>query len=197
MRTIVNKLFCSVLSILVGLTCLSGQEAGSSAFEIGAGLNIYGTLGATGGPFRYFSPGIYGEYRYGAAERFDIGAQLNYRFGNGESDYFVDVGQWKLRFNQVNLKAVADFKMCPSRAVRPFIGVGVGAGLIREERIGDLSTVSWTVSPVEKWFFGTVGPRLGIHIKRFRVAIETDLAFDTEHWDSVATATALNVGYSF
>lgn len=192
-----KRILLSVLASLVSAVCLSGQEAGSSAFEIGAGLNIYGTLGATGGPFRYFSPGIYGEYRYGAAERFDIGAQLNYRFGNGESDYFVDVGQWKLRFNQVNLKAVADFKMCPSRAVRPFIGVGVGAGLIREERIGDLSTVSWTVSPVEKWFFGTVGPRLGIHIKRFRVAIGTDLAFDTEHWDSIATATALNVGYSF
>lgn len=192
-----KRILLSVLASLVSAVCLSGQEAGSSAFEIGAGLNIYGTLGATGGPFRYFSPGIYGEYRYGAAERFDIGAQLNYRFGNGESDYFVDVGQWKLRFNQVNLKAVADFKMCPSRAVRPFIGVGVGAGLIREERIGDLSTVSWTVSPVEKWFFGTVGPRLGIHIQRFRVAIGTDLAFDTEHWDSIATATALNVGYSF
>lgn len=192
-----KRILLSVLASLVSAVCLSGQEAGSSAFEIGAGLNIYGTLGATGGPFRYFSPGIYGEYRYGAAERFDIGAQLNYRFGDGESDYFVDVGQWKLRFNQVNLKAVADFKMCPSRAVRPFIGVGVGAGLIREERIGDLSTVSWTVSPVEKWFFGTVGPRLGIHIKRFRVAIGTDLAFDTEHWDSIATATALNVGYSF
>lgn len=192
-----KRILLSVLASLVSAVCLSGQEAGSSAFEIGAGLNIYGTLGATGGPFRYFSPGIYGEYRYGAAERFDIGAQLNYRFGNGESDYFVDVGQWKLRFNQVNLKAVADFKMCPSRAVRPFIGVGVGAGLIREERIGDLSTVSWTVSPVEKWFFGTIGPRLGIHIKRFRVAIGTDLAFDTEHWDSIATATALNVGYSF
>lgn len=192
-----KRILLSVLASLVSAVCLSGQEAGSSAFEIGAGFNIYGTLGATGGPFRYFSPGIYGEYRYGAAERFDIGAQLNYRFGNGESDYFVDVGQWKLRFNQVNLKAVADFKMCPSRAVRPFIGVGVGAGLIREERIGDLSTVSWTVSPVEKWFFGTVGPRLGIHIKRFRVAIGTDLAFDTEHWDSIATATALNVGYSF
>lgn len=192
-----KRILLSVLASLVSAVCLSGQEAGSSAFEIGAGLNIYGTLGATGGPFRYFSPGIYGEYRYGAAERFDIGAQLNYRFGNGESDYFVDVGQWKLRFNQVNLKAVADFKMCPSRAVRPFIGVGVGAGLIREERIGDLSTVSWTVSPVEKWFFGTVGPRLGIHIKRFRVAIGTDLAFDTEHWDSIATATALNVGCSF
>ena len=192
-----KRILLSVLASLVSAVCLSGQEAGSSAYEIGAGLNIYGTLGATGGPYRYFSPGIYGEYRYGAAERFDIGAQLNYRFGNGESDYFVDVGQWKLRFNQVNLKAVADFKMCPSRAVRPFIGVGVGAGLIREERIGDLSTVSWTVSPVEKWFFGTVGPRLGIHIKRFRVAIGTDLAFDTEHWDSIATATALNVGYSF
>ena len=197
MRVILRKLLFSVLSILVGLTCLSGQEAGSGVFEIGAGWNIYGTLGATGGPFRYFSPGIYGEYRYGAAERFDIGAQLNYRFGNGESDYFVHVGQWKLRFNQVNLKAVADFKMCPSRAVRPFIGVGAGAGFIMEERIGDLSKVSWTVSPVKKWFFGTVGPRFGLHIKRFRVAIETDLAFDMEHWDSIATATALNVGYSF
>ncbi|MBO4924067.1 MAG: outer membrane beta-barrel protein [Bacteroidales bacterium] len=192
-----KRILLSVLASLVSAVCLSGQEAGSSVFEIGAGLNIYGTLGAMGGPYRYFSPGIYGEYRYGAAERFDIGAQLNYRFGNGESDYFVDVGQWKLRFNQVNLKAVADFKMRPSRAVRPFIGVGIGAGLIKEERIGDLSKVSWTVSPVKKWFFGTVGPRLGIHIKRFRVAIETDLAFDTEHWDSIATATALNVGYSF
>ena len=192
-----KRILLSVLASLVSAVCLSGQEAGSSVFEIGAGLNIYGTLGAMGGPYRYFSPGIYGEYRYGAAERFDIGAQLNYRFGNGESDYFVDFGQWKLRFNQVNLKAVADFKMRPSRAVRPFIGVGAGAGLIKEERIGDLSKVSWTVSPVEKWFFGTVGPRLGLHIKRFRVAIETDLAFDMEHWDSIATATALNVGYSF
>ena len=33
--------------------------------------------------------------------------------------------------------------------------------------------------------------------KSFRVAIETDLEFDTEYWNSVATATALNVGYSF
>ena len=43
----------------------------------------------------------------------------------------------------------------------------------------------------------TVGWRFGIHVKRFRVAFETDLAYDTEHWKSVATATALNVGHSF
>lgn len=183
--------------MLVGLSQLSGQEAGCGAFEIGAGWNIYGMLGAMGGPYRHAGPGIYGEYRYGAAERFDIGAQLNYRFGNGESEYFVNSGQWQLRYNQVNLKTVADFKMCPERTVRPFIGIGVGAGLIKEDRIGDLSSVSWTVLPSEKWFFGTVGPRFGLQIKRFRVAIETDLAFDTEHWNSVATATALNVGYSF
>ena len=59
MRVILRKLLFSILSILVGLTRLSGQEAGSSTFEIGAGLNIYGTLGATGGPYRCFSPGIY------------------------------------------------------------------------------------------------------------------------------------------
>ncbi len=124
-RIIMKRLLVVVISIIAGLTRLSAQEAGTGVIEIGAGCSLYGMLGAIGGPYRFLSPGVFTEYRYGIAERFDLGAQLNYRFGNGESEYF------------------------------------------------------------------------GLHIKRFRVAIETDLAYDTEHWNSVATATALNVGFSF
>ncbi len=196
-RIIMKRLLVVVISIIAGLTRLSAQEAGTGVIEIGAGCSLYGMLGAIGGPYRFLSPGVFTEYRYGIAERFDLGAQLNYRFGNGESEYFGPSTPWRLRYNQLNLKAVADFKMRPSRTVRPFIGMAVGGGVMSEERIGDLSVVNWTVHPKEEWYFGTVGWRFGLHIKRFRVAIETDLAYDTEHWNSVATATALNVGFSF
>jgi len=164
------------------------QKHGADSFEIGAGINAYGILGAVGGPSRTLGPGVHFEYRHAVSERFDIGGRIYYKYGTGESAPTGAQPTWGIVYNQAGAKAVADYIMRPGKAVRPYIGLGAGAGMQMETVNGSTDTS----------MYGTVGPRIGVQIWRFRLALESDFAYNMEYgFLSTESAMALCLGFIF
>lgn len=164
------------------------QEQGKHSYEVGAGINAYGILGAVGGPGRTLGPGVHFEYRNSISDRFDLGGRIYYKYGTGES---APTGgpTWGIVFNQVGAKAVADFIMRPAKVVRPYIGAGAGAGMMIEKASTGTSDTS---------IYGTIGPRIGLQIWRFRLALEFDFAYNMQYgFLSTETATGLSLSYVF
>ena len=164
---------------------------GAHHYEIGGGINIFGILGAVGGPERSPGPGFYFEYRYAFAEHFDVGGQLNYKCGQGQSAY-AGPGSPTFRFfnNQIAIKAIADYNICPSRLANPYIGIGAGAGYMFSKRLDN--------NEVEHYPYGTIGGRFGVQVWRFRIAIECDFALTRPYgFSPEETSTALNLSYAF
>jgi len=94
-----------------------------------------------------------------------------------------------LTYNQIGLKAVADYNGRPGKLVRPYIGAGFGGGALFTQRTDGTNDTD---------IFGTIGPRLGLQIWRFRIGLEIDFAFDGQYgFLSTETATALNLSFSF
>ena len=164
------------------------QEQGKHSYEVGAGINAYGILGAVGGPGRTLGPGVHFEYRNSISDRFDLGGRIYYKYGTGKS---APTGgpTWGIVFNQVGAKAVADFIMRPAKVVRPYIGAGAGAGMMIEKASTGTSDTS---------IYGTIGPRIGLQIWRFRLALEFDFAYNMQYgFLSTETATVLSLSYVF
>ena len=186
-----KRITCIAILLLVcACTMLNAQERDKHNYEAGIGLNVYGILGMEGGPSRNASLGAYFEYRYDYAEHFDFGGQINYTHGKGRSA-FTGEPTWGIVYNQINLKGVADYNICPKRAVSPYIGAGLGCGVLftaRESEHGN---------SVDK--FGIVGPRIGLQIWRIRTALEFNFAFGGGYSGFLNTesSTALNISYTF
>ena len=184
------KRFITTLLTLFAISSVSAlAQDKPHNFEAGLGINIYG-LGAKGGPSKDFGPGFHFEYRYNYSERVDVGGRLYYKYGKGTSEFIgIDSPTWGFVDNHIGLKGVADFNMRPGKSVRPYIGVGVGgAVLVTTRTTGDNSSE----------MFGTFGPRIGLQIWRFRVAIESDIAFNGRYGVlSPVTAHSLTLSYTF
>ena len=158
-------------------------------FEAGLGINIYG-LGAVGSPSKDFGPGFHFEYRYNYSERVDVGGRLYYKYGKGTSAFTgMDSPTWGFVDNHIGLKGVADYNMRTGKSVRPYIGLGLGgAAMVTTRTNGDNSSE----------MFGTFGPRIGLQMWRFRVAIESDIAFNGRYGVlSSETAHSLTLSYTF
>ena len=158
-------------------------------FEAGLGINIYG-LGAVGGPSKDFGPGFHFEYRYNYSERVDVGGRLYYKYGKGTPAFTgMDSPTWGFVDNHIGLKGVADYNMRTGKSVRPYVGLGLGgAALVTTRTNGDNSSE----------MFGTFGPRIGLQMWRFRVAIESDIAFNGRYGVlSSETAHSLTLSYTF
>lgn len=181
------------LTVLMALLLVSvssfAQNNDKHNYEIGVDLNVYGILGADGGPSRGFAPGAFFEYRYDFTDKIDFGAQLSYDHSTGKSAFWGDAPQWGIVYNQVGLKAVADYNVCPNRLVSPYIGVGLGTGMLIED-----TSVDYTDTGI----FGVLGPRVGVQIWRFRLALEFDFAFNGEYgFLHTETSTGLKLGFTF
>ncbi len=157
-------------------------------FEIGGGINVFGIPGVCGGPSMDEGLGLYVEYRYNTKEWLALGLQANFKHGKGRSAY-TGGPTWVFVDNQIGLKAMADVKMLPKRVVSPYIGVGLGRGVIftkREEKDSSTGT------------YGILGPRVGLQIWKIRVFVEYDFAtdgfFDFSNRES---SLGLNIGYTF
>lgn len=164
---------------------------GTHHFEIGGGVNAYGILGSVGGPARKVGPGAYVEYRYAFAEHFDVGAQFNYKYGRGHSSFLgPDEPTTHFVDNQIALKALFDYNVCPSRLASPYLGIGLGCGGMFDK--------SLEYGHVDKYPYGILGGRIGVQIWHFRLAIECDFAIKRPYgFSSFETSTCLNLGITF
>lgn len=184
-----------IITIIIALSLgssllLSAQEKDRHNYDVGVGLNAYGIIGSYGGPSRNNSPGFLFEYRYDYTDRFDLGTQALFKHGKGRSAFTGnDSPTWELTYNQIGLKAVANYNGRPGKLVRPYIGAGFGGGILFTKR---------SIGTNDTDIFGIIGPRLGLQIWRFRVGLEVDFAFDGQYgFLSTETATALNLCFSF
>lgn len=165
---------------------------GTHHFEIGGGVNAYGILGSVGGPARKVGPGAYVEYRYAFAEHFDVGAQFTYKYGRGRSSISLGPDYPVTHFvdNQIALKALLDYNICPSRLASPYLGIGLGCGGMFDK--------SLEYGHVDKYPYGILGGRIGVQIWHFRLAIECDFAIKRPYgFSSFETSTCLNLGITF
>ncbi len=182
-----------VLSIVIWLLFLSGtvisaQEKEKHNFEIGGGINAFGIIGTCGGPNRDSGPGGYFEYRYNYTKWFDLGIQANFKHGKGHSAY-TGGPTWGLVYNQLGIKALVDLKMLPNRFVCPYIGLGLGEGVVFTKREGLDNSMDT---------YGILGPRIGLQIWRIRVSVEYDFATDGAFaFSSTESSLGLNIGYTF
>ena len=186
-----KRIITFIIALSLGSSLLlSAQEKDRHHYDAGVGLNVYGIHGAVGGPSRNISPGFLFEYRYDYTDRVDFGAQALFKHGKGHSAFTgEDYPTWGLTYNQIGLKAVADYNGRPGKQVRPYIGAELGGGALFTKRTNGTNDTD---------IFGTIGPRLGLQIWRFRVGLEIDFAFDGQYgFLSTETATALNLSFSF
>lgn len=186
-----KRIITFIIALTLGTSLLSSaQEKDRHNYDAGVGLNAYGILGFVGGPSRNISPGFLFEYRYDYTDRIDFGAQALFKYGKGHSAFIgEDYPILGLTYNQIGLKAVADYNGRPGKLVRPYIGAGFGGGALFTQR---------TDGTNDRDIFGTIGPRLGLQIWRFRIGLEIDFAFDGQYgFLSTETATALNLSFSF
>ena len=184
-----KRILTIILAISLGSSLLlSAQDKDRHNYDVGIGINAYGVLGVVGGPSRNISPGFLFEYRYDYTDRIDFGVQALFKHGKGHSA-FTGGPTWGLTYNQIGLKAVADYNGRPEKLVSPYIGAGFGGGALFTQRTNGTNDTD---------IFGTIGPRLGLQIWRFRVGLEIDFAFDGQYgFLSTETATALNLSFSF
>ena len=186
-----KRIITFIIALSLGTSLLSSaQENDRHHYDAGVGLNAYGILGFVGGPSRNISPGFLFEYRYDYTDRIDFGAQALFKYGKGHSAFIgEDYPILGLTYNQIGLKAVADYNGRPGKLVRPYIGAGFGGGALFTQRTDGTNDTD---------IFGTIGPRLGLQIWRFRIGLEIDFAFDGQYgFLSTETATALNLSFSF
>ena len=183
-----KRLTTFLISVLLCIIS-TAQEKDRHNYEIGIGINMGNILGAVGGPGRMLGPGTYFEYRYDLTDKIDFGGQLLYKYSKGSSAYIGDAPTFGIVYNQVGLKAVADYTTRPNKLVRPYIGVCIG---------GSMMFVNTTTGINSTEVFGIVGPRLGLQIWKFRIALELDFAFNGQYgFLSTESVGALNLSYTF
>ena len=110
----IRRITAIIVALLVGFSTLASAQEKPHNYEVGAGVNVYGILGTVGGPGRSLGPGVHFEYRYDLSDRLDVGARAYYKYGDGHS---ADTGEpsWYIVWNQIGLKAVADYNFRPGK----------------------------------------------------------------------------------
>ena len=183
-----KRVFLMAIWLLLLGTVAFAQEKGKHNFEAGGGINAFGIPGVVGGPSKEAGMGLYVEYRYNGTKWIDLGIQANFKHAKGRSA-FTGVPTWGFVDNQIGLKALVDLKMLPNMLVCPYIGLGLGRGVIfsTSEKNGNSTGT-----------YGILGPRIGLQIWRIRLALEYDFAndgfFDLSSRES---SLGLNIGYTF
>ena len=181
-----EKVLSLIAFFAMSAACLSAQEAGPHNFELGAGFWVpqnllmftFGGNPASAGPAAFF------EYRYDVAEHFDTGVQVNYRYSRSRDSYTGDPGpRYEYNDNFFCLRAVADYNICPSKSVKPYVGIYAGAGV---------KMSACETGGRSSGFYGVAGPRIGIQVLHFRLSLNFD--FSTGH---EANATGINLGFVF
>lgn len=184
MRGLITAIF--ILFVMAGVS--ASAQGKKHHYEAGVGINMYG-LGAVGGPSKDFGPGFHFEYRNDYTERVDFGGRMYYKYGKGRSAFTGDSTTWGFVDNHIGLKGVADYNARPGKSVRPYIGAGLGAAVMVTNRTtGENSCEA----------FGTFGPRVGLQMWRFRLALESDIAFNGRYGIlSSESAHSLTLSYTF
>lgn len=169
---------------------LSAQVKHGSEFEVGAGVSIYGITGSVGGLSRNAGPTAYLGYGYRFHDNFDALFRASYKNGNvkGWTQHSENPTYVNAKCNQVEGMLGVDYVILPSKLVRPFVGAGIGSGVLFEK----MENTSYSNA------YGIVGPHFGVSIWRFRLSVDLCYAFDAEYgFESDMSSKTFTLGFLF
>ncbi len=169
---------------------LSAQVKHGSEFEVGAGVSIYGITGSVGGLYRNAGPTAYLGYGYRFHDNFDALFRASYKNGNvkGWTHHSENPTYVNIKCNQVEGMLGVDYVILPSKLVRPFVGAGIGGGVLFEK----MENTSYSDA------YGIVGPHFGVSIWRFRLSVDLCYAFDAEYgFESDMSSKTFTLGFLF
>ena len=169
---------------------LAAQTRENHHFTIGAGVDIFPSFGQVGGAGRTAGPEAFFEYRYDVARHFDIGANISYKYSGGSVAYVGEGEHYErsLHFNQLNIKFVADWIIFRNRLIAPYIGIGLGGGMMYKKGA--------SYSRTDSRYF-VAGPRVGIQVWRFVVSANLDHAINNHDLLVPESSYGFTVGYTF
>lgn len=176
---------------------MSAQVKHGSEYELGAGVSIYGITGSVGGPSRNPGPTAYFGYGYRFHDNFNAFLKVSYKNGNGKTDHDgingpagAQIRNTSYRYNQMEGMAGIDYTLLPNRLVRPFVGAGIGGGVMLKN--------NKTSNTHHSRGYGIAGPRIGLSIWRIRLSADLCYAFDAESgFESEMSSKAFTIGFMF
>ncbi len=175
--------------VLLSVTALA-QDYEGSKFELGAGVDGYGIVGAVGGPSKNLGPEIYAEYRYGFNEHFSCGAKFSYKFGKVTTENYkeTEITKEMFYYHQPEMKLLTEYMILKTGLIRPYVSVNLGLGGLFDRNN----------SSNNKSVYGLVGPGIGVQIWRLRLALNRDYAFNAEKgFISDLSSYGITLGYVF
>ena len=194
-----------ILSLIALLPAVSvfGQNAGHK-FEVGAGFAPFLLASVDDGqtvPYKYDA---YLEWRYefdtnSAGRSFDVGAKLDYKAFPTKA-YNMGTTIYSGTQHDIALLAIADFNFNPGGKVNPFIGLGLGPGVLINDwkNSKGLNPESESHDPAFK--LGAYSnlvfiacPRIGVELfQHLRLAASVDGSLSDTRWP-----LCFSVGWTF
>jgi len=120
-----------------------------------------------GSKYNISGPGAYFEYRNEYECRLYLGARFDYRFAKGPGHEYDLYGiRYNTNYNQFCIKGLCGYNFCPERVVDPFVGFGLGGGLLYTHRVDNNNFIDLSLIAT---------PSVGVQIYRFRLSCDLDL----------------------
>ena len=123
-----RRIIIASLIALFSTINLSGQNAGHK-FEVGVGYAPLFLVSVDDGQTVPYKCSTYLEWRYDFGKHIDVGARLDYKTFP-TSCYDMSAVVYKGTQHDVSFLAFADFNFKPGQRINPFIGFGIGPGVL-------------------------------------------------------------------
>ena len=199
-----RKLFFAALVVLISTVCLYGQNSGHK-FEAGVGYAPFFLVSVDDGQSVPYKCNAYLEWRYNfAANRvgkvFDVGAKLDYKTFPTDSYDMRAVAYYGTQHG-VSLLAFADLNFNPGGKINPFIGLGLGPGVLinnwKTTKVvyPEAITPDYPYMPTGAYseFIFVACPRIGLELfSHLRLSASVDVSLADTRWP-----VCLNVGWVF
>lgn len=198
-----RKLIILSLIALIPAVSAFGQNAGHK-FEAGLGFAPFLLASVDDGqtvPYKYDA---YLEWRYefdtnNAGRSFDVGAKLDYKAFPTKA-YNMGTTIYSGTQHDIALLAIADFNFNPGGKVNPFIGLGLGPGVLINNWKGSKSLYSESESHDPAFKLGAYSnfvfiacPRIGVELfQHLRLSASVDGSLSDTRWP-----LCFSVGWTF
>ena len=199
-----RKVIIIPIILLLSSLCLYGQSGGNK-LELGAGYAPFFLTSVDDGQTVPYKCNAYIEWRYvfganKAGRAFDVGAKLDYKTFP-TSTYDMTAVNYSGTQHDIALLVLADLNFNPGGKVNPFIGIGLGPGVLinnwksSEVLHPEVLSPDYYIMPTGLYpeYVFIASPRVGIELFRhLRLSASVDCSLSDTRWP-----VCFSIGWSF